>query len=315
MDYNDMIGQIMPLVRDGNLNAPFIISRKDDDWFVSYCKSAESAQDYLTSIRQHDPYAVKFNSVDFSRGSLPFVFEKVLAARLRAEYETIPLDAENHSELRAIINFVEDNFAMFSMDAAKYLTQYDRPFSAIAGMIPFNMKDDNSPFGFNEKRLQDAIDVIENKITELINRPKDIDGAMVNPNEGFTSQLSRADLVDLLEAYDHYIQDANDEQRYREGWYPVCINEFYDNEYRLLQELMEAPEPEENIPYERESGAPVIVRGTENPVHRQKPKKPETDRQSLLGRLDKANTKAAKADAEPKEPKKRPPGRDKSGLE
>lgn len=35
----------------------------------------------------------------------------------------------------------------------------------------------------------------------------------------------------LLNRYDKYIQDANDEDKYSEGWYPVCINEFYDNEW------------------------------------------------------------------------------------
>ena len=47
--------------------------------------------------------------------------------------------------------------------------------------------------------------------------------------------LSKSELLSLLRAYDSYIQEANDEDRYRDGWYPVCIAEFYDNEYQLLQ--------------------------------------------------------------------------------
>jgi len=45
-------------------------------------------------------------------------------------------------------------------------------------------------------------------------------------------ELSKDELLGLLYAYDKYIQEANKEDRYREGWYPVCIAEFYDNEYQ-----------------------------------------------------------------------------------
>ena len=48
--------------------------------------------------------------------------------------------------------------------------------------------------------------------------------------------LSKDKLIELIEAYDEYIQDANDEDRYREGWYPVCIEEFLDNEFMEYEE-------------------------------------------------------------------------------
>lgn len=48
--------------------------------------------------------------------------------------------------------------------------------------------------------------------------------------------LNKDQLIELIEAYDEYIQDANDDDRYREGWYPVCIEEFFENEF---QELIE----------------------------------------------------------------------------
>jgi hypothetical protein len=43
--------------------------------------------------------------------------------------------------------------------------------------------------------------------------------------------LNRDELVDLILMYDSYIQSANDDNRYREGWYPVCISEFLNNEF------------------------------------------------------------------------------------
>lgn len=48
--------------------------------------------------------------------------------------------------------------------------------------------------------------------------------------------LSQGKLLDLLAEYNKYIQEANEEQRYKDGWYPVCISEFYTNEYQLIVE-------------------------------------------------------------------------------
>ena len=49
--------------------------------------------------------------------------------------------------------------------------------------------------------------------------------------------LDKETLLDLLHEYDIYIQDANEERKYEEGWYPVCIKEFYDCEYQeILQQ-------------------------------------------------------------------------------
>lgn len=51
--------------------------------------------------------------------------------------------------------------------------------------------------------------------------------------------LTNEELLDLLFCYDNYIQDANDEDSYRSGWRPVCVREFYDNEYQLILEERE----------------------------------------------------------------------------
>ena len=44
-------------------------------------------------------------------------------------------------------------------------------------------------------------------------------------------ELSKRELWELLVAYDEYIQDANDRNLYRNDWYPVCISEFYMNDF------------------------------------------------------------------------------------
>ncbi len=43
--------------------------------------------------------------------------------------------------------------------------------------------------------------------------------------------LSHDELLDLIREYNKYIQNANDENRYEDKWYPVCIDEFLYNEY------------------------------------------------------------------------------------
>ncbi|MDR2089126.1 MAG: hypothetical protein LBP73_07195 [Clostridiales Family XIII bacterium] len=53
-------------------------------------------------------------------------------------------------------------------------------------------------------------------------------------------ELTKEELLDLLSMYDKYIQSANDGDRYRESWYPVCIAEFYDNEYQSLDDENDA---------------------------------------------------------------------------
>jgi len=46
-------------------------------------------------------------------------------------------------------------------------------------------------------------------------------------------ELPQQEVINLLSAYDMYIQDANEEDLYKSGWRPVCIEEFYDNEYKI----------------------------------------------------------------------------------
>lgn len=46
--------------------------------------------------------------------------------------------------------------------------------------------------------------------------------------------LDNETLIALLDAYDTYIQNANDCDKYATGWKPVCLMEFYDNEFKEL---------------------------------------------------------------------------------
>lgn len=44
--------------------------------------------------------------------------------------------------------------------------------------------------------------------------------------------FKQEDLVDLLKAYDSYVSTAADAGLLTSGWTPVCVEEFYDNEYQ-----------------------------------------------------------------------------------
>ena len=54
------------------------------------------------------------------------------------------------------------------------------------------------------------------------------------------NELNKEELLYLLSAYNRYIQCANEDNRYFSGWQPVCINEFYDNEYQYVFEMDDA---------------------------------------------------------------------------
>lgn len=57
-------------------------------------------------------------------------------------------------------------------------------------------------------------------------------------NEEFKLELmhsSPLEIISLIKEYDKYIQEANEENKYVEGWFPVCISEFYNNEFQLIK--------------------------------------------------------------------------------
>ena len=45
-------------------------------------------------------------------------------------------------------------------------------------------------------------------------------------------KLTKDELVSLINSYNNYIQNANDSNLYNDDWKPVCIEEFYQNDYK-----------------------------------------------------------------------------------
>ena len=51
------------------------------------------------------------------------------------------------------------------------------------------------------------------------------------------NKLNKQELIELIKAYEDYIQDANDGDLYKGGdFYPVCISEFYMNDFEYWKE-------------------------------------------------------------------------------
>lgn len=50
------------------------------------------------------------------------------------------------------------------------------------------------------------------------------------------NELSKEELLDLLNHYNKYIQEANENDTYTSGWKPVCIEEFFNNDYQEIKE-------------------------------------------------------------------------------
>ena len=44
------------------------------------------------------------------------------------------------------------------------------------------------------------------------------------------NDLTKPQLRELIEQYDQYIQNANDENLFDTGWRPVCMAEFLDSD-------------------------------------------------------------------------------------
>jgi hypothetical protein len=130
--FSDAINEIMPLVKDGDKSTPFIIYRKTDDtnapWFVAYPYPAETANDALKQYRENDPCAVMFTGADFSDGSFPYVFDKVLLSRLYAENISFAI---TNNDIPEFFDELEDNIGELSTEAAEYLTTLDNPLEWI----------------------------------------------------------------------------------------------------------------------------------------------------------------------------------------
>lgn len=166
MDYNAMIDKIMPLVNSGDSSVPFIISRFKGRWEIDYLNtSPENAVNYLTSVRGYDPFAVQFTGADFDGGSYPFVYDKVLAARLDAEYNANKFDFGSIGEYYALVTLLNEHMGELSSDVTEFIAARDKPLVAIFDMLPISLIVEGKTY--DESKVDDVIEIIESQVERL----------------------------------------------------------------------------------------------------------------------------------------------------
>lgn len=183
--FSEAIIDIMPLVKQGS-DLPFIISHEGDNWNINYFslnptatpeEIKAQAAEYLTFLREKDPYITAHTGKDFANGSFANVYDNVLCSRLRAEYNATQSEEVHRGEFQALINVVEDNFARFSQETVDYLLQFDSPLRELYDLNPISLynRDGNDNEPYNAEKVDEFFEAVEYKIGELIKTQKPLE--------------------------------------------------------------------------------------------------------------------------------------------
>ncbi|GHV11321.1 hypothetical protein FACS1894219_02280 [Clostridia bacterium] len=163
-DFNSIINEIMPLVNEGS-DIPFILSRSGGKWEIEYISlSADKIEDYFDSVREEkDNCAVMYTGADFAKGSLPYVYDKILKERL-------VLESDSWDDLGdAVAHFIDDideNIAALSPEAAEYLANLDYPVEWLIGI----------PTPSLLQRIENEVADVSKPVPEAKKSKRDIDG-------------------------------------------------------------------------------------------------------------------------------------------
>jgi len=140
----------------------------------------------MQDMRIIDPLASAFTGLDFLDDNYSDVHDRVFISRLYNEFfETTYSDKENDEKIRAILYCCDKNMTRFSSEAKEYLTTLDRPLEALFHMPPpsFDMRSiEYSTLSdmvnidpgllYDDSKLLDFIDIVENKVAHLIDPPE-----------------------------------------------------------------------------------------------------------------------------------------------
>ena len=169
MNFNEAIYKIMPEVRGGGAE-PFIIYRDSmGGWHGDFTRNKHGKScEWIKDARENDSFSIEYTGKYFDNGSFSYVHDIVLSNRLRMEYYAIDSSGEESKKLFALINFIEDNIAVFSHTVTDYLATLEKPFAELAKMCPFNIATGFEGWTFNEGLAPDAIDRIEKAVTSRL---------------------------------------------------------------------------------------------------------------------------------------------------
>ena len=173
MEYNAMIEtKIMPEVEIGS-NEPIMIYRDiHGGWHGDHTQNQYGEEfDWVEDVQ--DPFAVTITGYDLAKGSFPYVYDRILNERLRAEYEHADFGDADPAELNALINLFEENMGEFSSEVTDYLTTLDRPLAAACEMTSVSLKSSDPDFDYDSEKIGEFVDAIEDEVANrLENRQK-----------------------------------------------------------------------------------------------------------------------------------------------
>ena len=170
MTFDKMIEKLMSEVHSGS-NAPVIIFRdKYGGWQCDFTQNQYGEKfDWVDDLKEQDLLALEFTGKDFSNGSFANVYDSVLSARLRAEYCHLEKLGADTNNLKALINFFEDNVSAFSDNVTDYLTTIERPLAALQEMVPFTMISNDVEELYDELLAEDAVNHVEDEVYSRLN--------------------------------------------------------------------------------------------------------------------------------------------------
>jgi hypothetical protein len=195
MDFSGAINKIMPEVNSGG-NEPFIIYRDTDGYHADFTQNQYGERfEWVADAMEKDPLALIYSGKDFSQGSAPFVYDTVLAARVRAEFtnETeAAVDDDETEELRALVNFFEDSVGSLSSEMTDYLATLDKPLAELYELCPSRLRTSNPNWKYSEDLASDVIYYIEREISDRLHGyPYEIEDGRHNI-DGYTEKFSVA---------------------------------------------------------------------------------------------------------------------------
>ncbi|MDL2287413.1 hypothetical protein LJB90_02480 [Eubacteriales bacterium OttesenSCG-928-G02] len=240
MDYNAIIEKIMPEVESGS-NQPIMIYRDiHGGWHGDFTRNQYGDEfDWVEEVQ--DPFAVTVTGADMSRGSFPYVYDRILNERLRAEYETAFFKDSDPAELNALINLFEENMGEFSSEVTDYLTTLDRPLAAAYEMTSISLKSNDPNYDYDSDKIGEFVDAIENAVEERLNNREKQDKAesrekdIVFNDNGKEIKLSPGDYTVLQSQHirkRHFTLSENPQSEHR---YMVC--EYWENPHGIKEHM------------------------------------------------------------------------------
>ena len=236
MQFSSAIEKIMPDVRNGS-DEPFVIYRDGSgDWHCDFTQNQYGEPyDWVEDIKKIDPLAVTFKCSDFANGSQPYVYDKALAARFRAEYENTFINADM-GELRALVNFLEDNLGELSSEATDYITGFYAPLAELHKIVNASLYMNDFDAFHKEDNVLQFVEIIEdradtsakrNAINKAAAEPAPAKRVIDGCEEKHSLRLAGRDII--------FAENPNAEEPYlvcfAKNDNPLGLTEYYDIQY------------------------------------------------------------------------------------